>query len=720
MTIPQPDHGAVWPALIEQLLGRRAAAGSALGAAVETAAKVGRATAVQVVEWVRARPTAVHIRGEPPPLSHRPRPGAHRIGDRPVVVVRLDDHRDLIAAREPAAECFSAEEVAGVQAVAVLLGRSADLWRRDAAETLHRLTREIVGTLDLDRVLLTIANTSARLLASEVAGVFLAHGPPEARELRMRCVVGHRTPETARLRMPAGRGMAGKVLETGRPARVDDYRTDREITKDFLGIAMEEGTQSGLAVPMRDAAGVIIGVLAAWRMRPSVYSDEDEALLVALANLAAIGLVNARMYEDQQRVSAELEAARRELEGRLQVSDEALEIHQRLTAIAAEGHDLTKLAEAVHGLVNGSVVIVPTADRVPAQWPPNTEPPCREHEARAVREAMGRGADGTSPMWVRVQIEAAGVRHGVLYARLPAAPRPIDVLTLEQSATICALLLGHEDAVAAAIARLRSEFVWELLEGRSHVDQDESTRAMALGVRLTFPARILLLRARGLRALGRAEGWTAEEAERNRVWLAARVASTVSELTGHVVPVAHRDEHVVALLGAADPAARIAEAALRRSPFPSVCVQAGISRASSDVESLPQALHEARVALSAVNAEAGRVVRFEDLGVLQFLIAPSDADDLHRFATEVLGRLQDYDRRHAGELLPTLDRYFENGCNSARTARAMRVHPKTLAYRLRRIAEVGGLDLNDRQARLDAELALRILGPSGRAAENGS
>jgi DNA-binding PucR family transcriptional regulator len=108
-------------------------------------------------------------------------------------------------------------------------------------------------------------------------------------------------------------------------------------------------------------------------------------------------------------------------------------------------------------------------------------------------------------------------------------------------------------------------------------------------------------------------------------------------------------------------------------------------------------------------------MRFDDLGVLQFLIAPSGAGDLHTFAAGVLGKLLEYDRRHDTELVVTLDGYFENGCSVASTARAMHVHPKTLAYRLRRIHEVSGLDLTDRQQRLDAELALRVLGP-GRSA----
>ena len=60
----------------------------------------------------------------------------------------------------------------------------------------------------------------------------------------------------------------------------------------------------------------------------------------------------------------------------------------------------------------------------------------------------------------------------------------------------------------------------------------------------------------------------------------------------------------------------------------------------------------------------------------------------------------------------TLDAYLASGCNASRTARAVKLHLKSLQYRLRRISEICGLDLTDRDARLDMELALRILGPA--------
>ncbi len=45
---------------------------------------------------------------------------------------------------------------------------------------------------------------------------------------------------------------------------------------------------------------------------------------------------------------------------------------------------------------------------------------------------------------------------------------------------------------------------------------------------------------------------------------------------------------------------------------------------------------------------------------------------------------------------------------AAPAATALRVHPNTLRYRLRRIGEVSGLDLGDPQSRFAATIALRL------------
>jgi DNA-binding PucR family transcriptional regulator len=59
----------------------------------------------------------------------------------------------------------------------------------------------------------------------------------------------------------------------------------------------------------------------------------------------------------------------------------------------------------------------------------------------------------------------------------------------------------------------------------------------------------------------------------------------------------------------------------------------------------------------------------------------------------------------------TLQAYFDAFGDMGAAAAQVNVHPNTFRYRLRRITEVFGLDLDDPDERLVAELQLRLLPP---------
>lgn len=72
-------------------------------------------------------------------------------------------------------------------------------------------------------------------------------------------------------------------------------------------------------------------------------------------------------------------------------------------------------------------------------------------------------------------------------------------------------------------------------------------------------------------------------------------------------------------------------------------------------------------------------------------------------------RLLEYDRQHGGELLVTLRAYFAAVGDVRAAGAALGLHYNTVRYRLRKAAEVAGLDLNDPDQRLLAELQVRLL-----------
>ncbi|WP_253943859.1 PucR family transcriptional regulator [Nocardioides marmotae] len=73
-----------------------------------------------------------------------------------------------------------------------------------------------------------------------------------------------------------------------------------------------------------------------------------------------------------------------------------------------------------------------------------------------------------------------------------------------------------------------------------------------------------------------------------------------------------------------------------------------------------------------------------------------------------LARLAAYDHEHDGRLVATLQAWLDAFGDVNRAAEALYVHPNTFRYRLRRVREVGGLDLLDPAQRFAVQLQLRL------------
>lgn len=79
----------------------------------------------------------------------------------------------------------------------------------------------------------------------------------------------------------------------------------------------------------------------------------------------------------------------------------------------------------------------------------------------------------------------------------------------------------------------------------------------------------------------------------------------------------------------------------------------------------------------------------------------------HGFADfHKLARLREHDGRADGFYLTTLAEYLRSGGDVSSTARRLGLHPTTLRYRLRRLAAISGLDLDDPVERLYCAITL--------------
>ncbi|GAA1659577.1 PucR family transcriptional regulator [Catellatospora bangladeshensis] len=138
-------------------------------------------------------------------------------------------------------------------------------------------------------------------------------------------------------------------------------------------------------------------------------------------------------------------------------------------------------------------------------------------------------------------------------------------------------------------------------------------------------------------------------------------------------------------------------------------VTAGVSEPASDVSGLAAALAQARHAHDYALERDGRVrvVGCDELASHDLLLAGVPRAVRQAFAERLLAPLRAYDSSHNADLLRTLQTFLACDGSWTRCASAMHLHVNTLRYRIRRIADLTGRDLDSFADRVDLFLALR-------------
>lgn len=138
----------------------------------------------------------------------------------------------------------------------------------------------------------------------------------------------------------------------------------------------------------------------------------------------------------------------------------------------------------------------------------------------------------------------------------------------------------------------------------------------------------------------------------------------------------------------------------------------GIGPVAQDLAGLVHARASTDRAVRVLRGGRGgrRVARLADIQVEALMLELRDlATARGDRPTGPLARLIDYDRAHRSFLVETLRAWLDAFGDVAAAADALYVHPNTFRYRLRRVSEVGEIDLADPEARFVAMLQLRVL-----------
>ena len=322
-----------------------------------------------------------------------------------------------------------------------------------------------------------------------------------------------------------------------------------------------------------------------------------------------------------------------------------------------------------------------------------------------------------------------GAPAGYLWVDLEGeALRPEDVVHLYWARRVLESELSKDRVRLETELGVRGDFVDDLINGHYGSVNLLLQRAGYLGADLANGALVLIVDiddfARYLERRKPKEPAIQELKRR----LAEAVRMQTRQLFSNFL-LGPRSDNVIVFLGSSedtppedlpDKAQLLAKAVQRyvKGLLPDLTISVGIGRNKRDPALLPDAYSEAEVALEIGHRIHGpsSVSTFEGTGTykLLFRVFQENPEELVAFYEETLEPVVRYDSRYSTELVQTLVTYLGNDASTVKTASDLYAHRHTIRYRLDRVSELTGLDVDKSEDRERLTLGIKAMQLLGR------
>jgi GAF domain-containing protein/anti-sigma regulatory factor (Ser/Thr protein kinase) len=218
-------------------------------------------------------------------------------------------------------------------------------------EAVQRVTDAALAYLSTDDLLDVLLERMREILHADTAAILMLEHT--GRVLRARAAKGIEEEVEQGVRIPVGRGFAGRIAAERRPITIPDV-DHADVLNPIL---REKGIRSLLGVPLL-VEGRVIGVLHVGTLTPRDFTDEDRHLLQLAADRAALAIDHAELYE-QRRLA---EALQRELLPQRLAAAPGMEVAARYlpaasaTSLGGDWYDLFPIGGGRFGIAVGDVV----------------------------------------------------------------------------------------------------------------------------------------------------------------------------------------------------------------------------------------------------------------------------------------------------------------------------------------------------------------------------
>jgi sugar diacid utilization regulator len=630
--------------------------------------------------------------------------------------------------------------VRGAGTEVLVAGEPASAELSSWLDSIAEITRAANRGTPLPELLDLIAGSTARLTGYDFCSVLVEDPDRQALIIAGAYGLSQDYIDSINARTPiliragdTGEGPSSRAFRSQRPTTVLDIAAD-PASRSWETVAAHQGYSSLLSVPLV-VAHAPFGLINCYTAERHEFPARELILMESMANQAGLAIETTRLLAEagQHAGSCAQEAAglREELDA-LQHADDN---HNELLRVVLKGGGLSAIAETLSGMLGCTVLVDDAAGRLLAAagrtprstprdgWFASLHSQARQQvgssadlEVLAVPPAPGSASE---PAGLVVPVVLDEEVAGHLWALRPSAALLVPQRkALVRAAAVVALALLKERTAQEVEWRLSRDFFDDLLDADGSGVDALHARARQLGADLTRPHTVLVIQRD-------ASPDPLHASHEEREAYAQRSLLSLVQRTGAVwkgaTLTATRSDHVVVLWQDVEGCTRSAgEFAhfLRRE------IQAYAAGWTATIcigpvcGQLPEYGDGYRLACGVIDlvqqsGRGDRVVSLDSVGAYRLLLQVKRPRELEAFARATLGQVHAYDDQHGTKLGNTLRGYMAQRCNTALTAKLLHVHPNTVAYRLRRIEELLGIELTDPQALLHVQLALMVEGILG-------
>ena len=298
--------------------------------------------------------------------------------------------------------------------------------------------------IPIEDLLKLITRKAAAVMGAQACSLMLKD--PQRDELVIKASYGLSDEIVEGTRVRFGKGVAGKVAQTGQPMLLANLQDDPRFAN--ANVTPRPDIVSSICVPLRDEESRVQGVLSIRRRSSAaVFDEEDVKLFSVFASQAALAISNAELYGSLKERVEELSTlyeASRELSGAYSVEDAA-------RALVGVGVHMVGRVSAILLVFDGQEgATVQAASRIPVK----------------LRKAVADSISETTLTWMH------GLREPYSLSLEGRTRRPSGLKTLRlalqgtfawvslvplvaEDTVVGVLMLGHKDAKGVPQQRIR-------------------------------------------------------------------------------------------------------------------------------------------------------------------------------------------------------------------------------------------------------------------------